>query len=90
LRTAETAPALLVDQGEADPFLEEQLGIAALRQVCAERDLQLDLRMRPGYDHSYFMIASFIDQHLDFHASALAAASRSAGTPAASDQRARR
>jgi S-formylglutathione hydrolase len=75
LREAESAPALLVDQGDADPFLEEQLGIDRLREVCAERGHALDLRLRAGYDHSYYMIASFIDEHLEFHAEALTRAS---------------
>ncbi|HVS13558.1 MAG TPA: S-formylglutathione hydrolase [Thermoanaerobaculia bacterium] len=74
LREAESAPRLLVDQGDADPFLEEQLGIEHLREVCAERGHQLDLRVRAGYDHSYYTIATFIDEHLDFHARALAGA----------------
>ncbi|MBE7209499.1 MAG: S-formylglutathione hydrolase [Gluconacetobacter diazotrophicus] len=64
-------PAILVDQGEADPFLREQLGTAALRDACAAAGIPLELRMRPGYDHSYFFVASFIAEHLRWHARAL-------------------
>lgn len=59
---------ILVDQGEADNFLTEQLKphtlVAAAKQVNAD----LTLRMQPGYDHSYYFIASFIEDHLRFHA----------------------
>ncbi len=64
---------ILVDQGEDDNFLAEaQLRPEALQAACGERKVELDLRMRPGYDHSYFFIASFIDEHLRYHAEALA------------------
>jgi len=63
---------ILVDQGEGDNFLADgQLRPEALEAACGERNVDLDLRMRPGYDHSYFFIASFIDEHLRFHAEAL-------------------
>ena len=61
-------PPLLVDQGTKDPFLDEQLKPELLKQACAQRNVQLDLRMREGYDHSYFFIATFIEDHLRFHA----------------------
>lgn len=61
-------PPLLVDQGTKDPFLDEQLKPELLKQVCAERNIPLDLRMQEGYDHSYFFIATFIEDHLRFHA----------------------
>jgi len=61
-------PPLLVDQGTKDPFLEEQLKPDLLKQTCAERNIPLDLRMQEGYDHSYFFIATFIEDHLRFHA----------------------
>jgi S-formylglutathione hydrolase len=64
-------PALLVDQGEADPFLQTQLKPELLQQACARAGVALDLRMRAGYDHSYFFIASFIESHLRFHAQQL-------------------
>ena len=62
---------LLVDQGEADPFLAEQLKPELLEEACALAGVDLDLRRRPGYDHSYFTIATFIDEHLAWHAAAL-------------------
>ena len=65
-------PALLVDQGTSDPFLQTQLKPALLQQACARAGVALDLRLRAGYDHSYFFIASFIESHLRFHAQHLA------------------
>ena len=62
---------ILVDQGTADPFLDEQLRPAALSTAAAEAGLPLDLRLREGYDHSYFFVASFIEDHLRHHAQAL-------------------
>ncbi len=63
-----TGPELLVDQGDSDPFLEDQLRPDLLRDACAKAGIALDLRMQAGYDHSYFFIASFIEDHLRFHA----------------------
>ena len=61
-------PALMVDQGEADNFYRDgQLRPEALKQACEEAGLPITLRMQPGYDHSYFFITSFIDDHLRFH-----------------------
>ena len=62
---------LLVDQGEADEFLDAQLQPQLLRDACAAAGHPLDLRMRPGYDHSYYFIASFIGEHIAHHAKAL-------------------
>lgn len=64
-------PVLLVDQGSADNFLSEQLKPEHLRAACEAVGLPLSLRYREGYDHSYFFIASFIDEHLRHHAEAL-------------------
>jgi len=61
-------PALLVDQGTSDPFIESQLKPELLRQACEQAGVALDLRLRNGYDHSYFFIATFIEEHLRFHA----------------------
>ena len=63
---------LLVDQGENDGFLEEQLKPDALARAAAAADHPLTLRRHPGYDHSYYFIASFIEDHLRHHARALA------------------
>jgi S-formylglutathione hydrolase len=67
------APAmpLLIDQGTADEFLAEQLYPQNLEVVCRERDVPLRLRMQEGYDHSYHFIATFIGEHLSWHAAAL-------------------
>ncbi len=62
---------LLVDQGTADQFLEEQLYPEALAEACEKVHHHIHLRMHRGYDHSYFFIASFIDEHLDHHGKAL-------------------
>ncbi|HDZ55862.1 MAG TPA: S-formylglutathione hydrolase [Pseudomonas xinjiangensis] len=62
---------LLVDQGEADNFLTEQLMPEALKLAAAQAAHPLALRRQPGYDHSYYFIASFIDDHLRHHAKAL-------------------
>lgn len=62
---------LLVDQGEADNFLGDQLRPEALEGACAEAGVPLDLGRWPGYDHSYYFIASRIDAHLNHHARAL-------------------
>lgn len=66
-------PSLLVDQGTQDPFLETQLKPDLLREACERRGVALDLRLRQGYDHSYFFIASFIEDHLRFHSLHLSA-----------------
>lgn len=61
----------LVDVGLDDPFLAEQLGIDTLAEVAATRAWPLALNRHPGYDHSYYFVASFIEAHLRFHASHL-------------------
>jgi S-formylglutathione hydrolase len=61
-------PAILVDQGSKDPFLQTQLKPELLQQACERAGVRLDLRMHTGYDHSYFFIASFMESHLRFHA----------------------
>lgn len=62
---------ILIDQGEADQFLETQLKPELFDQACAEAGQALLLRRHPGYDHSYWFISSFIEQHLRHHAEAL-------------------
>ena len=62
---------VLVDQGTADGFLESQLKPQLLQQACAEAGIPLTLRMQEGYDHSYFFISSFIEDHLRWHAARL-------------------
>lgn len=62
---------ILVDQGTADPFLEEQLQTQRFIDALKENHQSAKVRMQPGYDHSYFFIATFIDDHLRHHARAL-------------------
>jgi len=62
---------VLVDQGDADNFLQEQLHTGMLEQASVEADYPMTIRMQSGYDHSYFFIASFIGEHLAFHAANL-------------------
>jgi len=64
-------PELLVDQGEADNFLEGQLKPDLLEGACAKAGVPLTLRRQPGYDHSYYFIASFMEDHLRWHAERL-------------------
>ena len=61
-------PEILVDQGVADEFLEEQLMPEKFAEACRASGQALNLRMHEGYDHSYFFIATFIDDHLHHHA----------------------
>lgn len=58
----------LVDQGSNDNFLDEQLKPHALDKVAQQKGYPLELRMQSGYDHSYYFIATFIEEHLRFHA----------------------
>ena len=64
-------PALLVDQGDADPFLAEQLRPELLRAACERAGIDLTLRHQPGYDHSYLFISTFMADHLAWHAERL-------------------
>lgn len=64
-------PALLVDQGEADGFLKEQLRPELLAAAFDKAGIDLTLRMQPGYDHSYYFIATFMADHLRWHAERL-------------------
>ena len=65
-------PDLLVDQGEADGFLAEQLKTHLLSEACARAGQPATIRMQPGYDHSYYFISSFMAQHVAWHADRLA------------------
>ncbi len=64
-------PGLLVDQGTADGFLQTQLKPELLKEACSAAGIPLTLRMQEGYDHSYFFISTFIEDHLRWHASRL-------------------
>jgi len=62
---------LLVDQGEGDEFLAVQLRPELLQDACKAAGHPLELRLQPGYDHSYYFIESFIGEHIAHHAQAL-------------------
>ncbi|HVJ00786.1 MAG TPA: S-formylglutathione hydrolase, partial [Sphingomonas sp.] len=64
-------PELLVDVGDADPFLTEQLRPELLRQACAAAGIPLELRLQRGYDHSYYFISTFMADHIAWHATRL-------------------
>ncbi|PPJ41156.1 MULTISPECIES: S-formylglutathione hydrolase [unclassified Pseudoxanthomonas] len=73
VRRAQEKLPLLVDQGDADEFLQSQLKPELLQAAAAEAGHPLTLRLQPGYDHSYYFIASFIGDHIAHHAAALKA-----------------
>jgi S-formylglutathione hydrolase len=62
---------LLVDIGEADPFLDKELRPELLEEACANAGIPLTLRRQPGYDHSYYFISTFMADHVDWHAAQL-------------------
>jgi S-formylglutathione hydrolase len=62
---------LLVDQGTADNFLEEQLKTGALSMACAKAGMNPEIRMQQGYDHSYYFISTFMAEHIAWHAERL-------------------
>ena len=64
-------PDLLIDQGAADQFLEDQLKPDLLKAACADAGMALTLRMQPGYDHSYYFISTFMAEHVGWHAARL-------------------
>lgn len=71
VRSAQEKLPLLIDQGDADEFLDGQLKPQLLQAACEAAGHPLELRMQPGYDHSYYFIASFIGDHVAHHAAAL-------------------
>ena len=71
VKSAKERLPLLVDQGDADEFLDTQLRPQLLQTACEAAGHPLTLRMQPGYDHSYYFIASFIGEHIAHHAAAL-------------------
>ncbi|MCL7027325.1 hypothetical protein MKW94_011897 [Papaver nudicaule] len=62
---------ILIDQGEADKFLHDQLLAHKFEEACRKVNVPLLLRLHPGYDHSYYFISTFIDDHIRHHAQAL-------------------
>ena len=71
IRAGALVREILVDQGDADEFLGEQLKPELLVAVCGEMGQPVNFRMQPGYDHSYHFVASFIGDHVRFHAERL-------------------
>jgi S-formylglutathione hydrolase len=68
-----SGPPILVDQGTADPFLESQLKPRLLEEAANDAGVRLQLRLQDGYDHGYFFVSSFIEDHLRLHARQLTA-----------------
>ena len=68
MKEAKATLPMLIDQGTSDDFLKEQLKPEALSQVAVDMGYPLELRYHNGYDHSYYFMASFIEDHLKFHA----------------------
>jgi S-formylglutathione hydrolase len=64
---------LLVDIGDADPFLKEQLRPELLERACAKAGIPLNLRRQSGYDHSYYFVSTFMADHMGWHAARLKA-----------------
>ena len=62
---------MLVDQGTADQFLDEQLKTRLLDEACRKADMPATIRMQEGYDHSYFFVSTFIADHIAWHAERL-------------------
>ncbi len=73
MQAGHRAPPLLVDQGEADKFLAEQLLPQRFEAACRDAGQPLTLRRHAGYDHGYYFIASFVEDHLRHHAATLCA-----------------
>jgi len=73
IKSLDAVPAnrILIDQGLADQFLEQELHPHLLEAACEEKGVALEIRRHDGYDHGYYFIASFIEDHLRFHASIL-------------------
>lgn len=66
---------ILIDQGTKDPFLEKQLLTSHFSEICQAKGQPAQINLREGYDHSYYFISTFVNAHIDFHASILKAAS---------------
>lgn len=73
VREHQLASPILIDQGTADKFLHAQLKPELFEAACRESGQRLELRLQPGYDHSYYFISSFMAEHLRFHAAYLKA-----------------
>jgi len=67
IKNGYTFPEILIDQGESDSFLDEGLRPWLLSDACAKTKVNLKLRMQPNYDHSYYFISTFMEDHLSWH-----------------------
>ena len=73
VRRRASSAEILIDTGDADPFLDDQLRPKLFTEACLDACQKLNYRMQPGYDHSYWFIATFIEDHLEHHAAMLKA-----------------
>ncbi len=71
VRTVSHRIPIRIDQGEDDKFLKPQLSLDRFEDTCRELGYPIEVRRRPGYDHSYYFISSFIDEHFEYHAARL-------------------
>ncbi len=71
VRAQPSSAMLLIDQGTEDQFLDEQLKPQLLEEACNDAGQDLRLQMRPGYDHSYYFVQTFVEEHLNHHAQTL-------------------
>ncbi|WP_169566093.1 S-formylglutathione hydrolase [Sneathiella limimaris] len=62
---------ILIDQGDADPFYKDQLKPERFVEACKDAGQQVNLRIQPGYDHSYYLMATFMEDHIAHHAAIL-------------------
>ena len=67
MKDIKTCSPVLIDQGSSDQFLSEQLNTEILIKICKNNNLPVNIRYQEGYDHSYFFISSFIEEHINFH-----------------------
>lgn len=71
IQTATLEIPMLIDQGGDDPFLEKELNFELFLKTCEKRNQKLIARLQNGYDHSYYFIATFMEDHIQHHAKAL-------------------
>jgi S-formylglutathione hydrolase len=69
--TTQLQHPILIDQGTADSFLEKQLMPEVFEQACAQAGQALTVRMQPDYDHNYYFISTFVEDHIRHHAEIL-------------------
>ncbi len=71
IKTSSISIPMLIDQGSDDEFLEKELNFKQFEDTCSKKNYPSTFRMHKGYDHSYYFIASFIEDHMRFHAKEL-------------------